>query len=129
MRFAIGSTDYRVNDQAQTMDTAAVIKEERTLLPIRYVATPLGASVDWKAEEKKAVISINGKTIELRAGQNTALVNGVEVMIDPGNMNVSPEVVPPGRIILPLRFIAENLGCEVEWDSDRRTVTVTGAKP
>jgi uncharacterized protein len=36
-----------------------------------------------------------------------------------------PLIMPPGRTMLPLRFIAETLGCQVEWDAATRRVTIT----
>lgn len=125
MRYYIGSLDYFVNDQAQSMDTAPIIKDGRTLLPIRYVATPLGAAVDWNAAEQKVTITMNGKIIELWINGSTARVNGVNTPIDPNNPNVTPIIVPPGRTMLPLRFIAENLGCQVDWNQALQEVKVT----
>jgi Copper amine oxidase N-terminal domain len=43
LRFYIDKTDYYIDDQVQAMDTAPIIKDDRTLLPIRYVATPFGS--------------------------------------------------------------------------------------
>jgi len=37
----------------KTMDVAPIILEGRTLLPIRYVAEALGATVEWEAIEQK----------------------------------------------------------------------------
>ncbi len=58
-------------------------------------------------------------------GNNKAVVDGNEELIDPGNSDVAPIILPPGRTMLPLRFVAEALGCEVDWDAQTRTVTVT----
>jgi hypothetical protein len=106
------------------MDTAPIIKDDRTLLPVRYVATPLGASVDWDEGEQKVTVSLDSKIIELWIGQSAAAVNGSEVPIDPNNSNVTPIVVPPGRTMLPLRFITENLGCQIEWEPLMQMITV-----
>ncbi|MBS4025670.1 MAG: hypothetical protein KGZ96_08350 [Clostridia bacterium] len=35
-----------------------------------------------------------------------------------------PITVPPGRTMLPLRFISETLGCQVEWNQTLREATV-----
>lgn len=45
--FAIGSNQMLVNGKAETIDTAAVIKDNRTMLPMRAVAEVLGASVNY----------------------------------------------------------------------------------
>ena len=46
--FVIGESRYRVNGDYFDMDTAAVIIDERTYVPIRYVAEAMGMSVVWE---------------------------------------------------------------------------------
>ena len=125
MKFYINSTEYYVNDGIMTMDAPPVIKDSRTILPIRYVAEPLGADVSWDAIEKRVTISMGSDVIMLWINNNTANVNGINVLIDPDNLNVKPIILPPGRTMLPLRFIAENLGCQVGWNPIPKEVTVT----
>lgn len=125
LRFYIGKTTYYQNDELKTMDVAPMILEGRTLLPIRYVAEALGASVLWDAKEQKVTISLKGKVLELWIGKNTAKVNDEFKLIDPSNPNVKPITIPPGRTMLPIRFIAENLGCKVDWNPDLKEVKIT----
>jgi len=128
LRYYIGRADYFVNDQVRTMDTVPITPFGRTLLPITYVATPLGAVVTWNGIEEKVTITLAGTTIEMWIGQNTARVNGVMEMIDPDNPAVVAITVPPGRTMLPLRFIAEKLNSQVDWDDAQQMVTVTYPK-
>ncbi len=116
MKFYPDNTMYYVNNKLKTMDTAPVNSSERLLLPIHYVAEPLGASSDWDDIEKKATIMMNDITIELWLDQSTALVNGVETPVDPDNLTIAPVATPSGQMMLPLRFVTENLGCGVSWD-------------
>jgi hypothetical protein len=125
IQLTIDSVEYYVNGQLQTMDTPPVIHEGRTLLPIRYVAEPLGAAVGWEAGQRKATVTLGQQTVELWIGQNQARVNGTNQAIDDMNTGVVPLIMPPGRTMLPLRFIAETLGCQVEWDAATRRVTIT----
>ncbi|HOC53358.1 MAG TPA: copper amine oxidase N-terminal domain-containing protein, partial [Caldisericia bacterium] len=125
LRFYINNTTYYLNDKMKTMDVAPIILEGRTLLPIRYVAEALGATVEWEAIEQKVTIRFKDTVIELWIGKNLATVNGEYKLIDPTNPNVKPIVIPPGRTMLPIRFIAENLGCKVDWNPDLREVKVT----
>jgi len=125
LRFYINKTTYYVNDEMRTMDVAPMILEGRTLLPIRYVAEALGANVGWEAKEQKVTINFKGIKIELWIGKNLATVNGEWKLIDPGNPNVKPITIPPGRTMLPIRFIAENLGCKVDWDPNLKEVKIT----
>ncbi|MDY0235206.1 MAG: stalk domain-containing protein [Gudongella sp.] len=129
MKFYIDSSDYFVDDQIMTMDTAPVISENRTVLPIRYVVEPLGGVVDWDPIDRRVDISMGGKVINLWIGNSIASVNGNMVYIDPENTNVKPIIVPPGRTMLPLRFIAESLGAEVKWNAEIKEVTITYPAP
>lgn len=130
LRFYIDSTEYYVQGRSdtssrlQTMDTAPIISESRTLLPIRYVSEPLGAKVKWDDALDQVTVQLGNRTIALWINNGTARVNGVETAIDPANPAVTPIIVPPGRTMLPLRFIAENLGCEVSWNPATSEVTV-----
>ncbi len=114
MKFFQGSTQYTVNGAVQTMDVAPVEQPGRILLPIRYVVEPLGLNPVWDGVNK-ATIQNATTTIELWLNQNTARVNGVEVLVDPDNPAIMP-VSSGGRIFMPLRFVAENLGCSAVWD-------------
>lgn len=51
------------------------------------------------------------------------VVNGEEVVID------VPPTILKGRTMVPIRFVAENLGAEVEWDGPTRTVTIRMPDP
>lgn len=124
MRFWIGERTYHVNDVPVEMDAAPILIEGKTMLPIRFVATPLGANVTWDRDEQKVTVRLDGKTVELWVDENTARVNGKPKMIDPDNPEVKPLLVPPGRTMLPLRFISENLGSKVDWCPDRKEATV-----
>jgi hypothetical protein len=124
LQFYIGSTEYDIGSQAQSMDTAPIISDGRTLLPIRYVATPLGATVSWNAAQQMVTVALGSNTIQLVIGQSNATVNGATTLIDSTNPAVTPVIID-GRTMLPLRFIAESLGCQVNWNAAQQLVTVT----
>jgi len=126
--FAIGQSVYKSNGAAVNMDVSPMAREGRTLLPIRYIADPLGAVTSWDNLENKVTIKTKTKTIELWLNKNMARVNGAEVMIDPANPNVAPIAIPPGRTMMPLRFIAENLDCAVTWDNPSQSATISYPK-
>ncbi|HOJ16871.1 MAG TPA: stalk domain-containing protein, partial [Caldisericia bacterium] len=125
IKLYIGSKKYYINGLEKEMDVAPIIYEERTLLPIRYVAEALGAEVSWNESEQKVTITFKDIVIELWISKNNAKVNGVYKFIDPENPKVTPIIIPPGRTMLPIRFIAENMGCKVDWDANLREVKVT----
>lgn len=128
LKLVIGSKIMYVNKTPIEMDVAPVIIEDRTLLPIRWIAEPLGAFVGWDANERKVTVELKDIFIEMWIGKSIAFVNGKPKPIDPGNPKVAPIILPPGRTMIPVRFVAENLGCRVDWDGVTRTVTITYPK-
>ena len=85
--------------------------------------------MSWNASERRVTIILEEERVELWIGNNVARVNGQYQLIDPENPNVRPVIIPPGRTVLPLRFISESLGCQVDWNSVRQEVTVTYPAP
>jgi len=119
----IGKSNFTVNGISNTLDSPPVIKNSRTLLPIRAVIEALGGSVSWDATERKVTVSLSSTTIELWIGKSTAKVNGIDTPIDSTNNKVVPEIIN-SRTMLPLRFVTENLGCDVQWDGTMKTITI-----
>ncbi len=106
-------------------DTKPVIipKWGRTVVPIRAIVEALGGTIEWDGTERKVTINFNGTVIELWIDKPQARVNGEMKWIDPSNHDVKPIIIN-NRTMLPLRFVAENLGCKVEWDASTRTITI-----
>jgi hypothetical protein len=120
----IGQTSFTVDGIPKTLDSPPVIKNSRTLLPIRAIIEALGGSVSWDASTKKVTVSLGSNTIELWIGKSIAKVNGISKPIDSTNSKVVPEIIN-GRTMLPLRFVTENLGATVLWNGDTQTITIT----
>lgn len=129
IKLRIGQTSYQVDDRNRSMDTRPIIIEGRTLLPVRFVTEALGAEVKWDEKERKVTVILNNMSIELWINSNLALVNGVRTYIDPDNPKVFPTIVSPGRTMVPLRFISENLNCKVDWKEQTQEVTVIYPAP
>lgn len=123
----IGNPIMEVDSETREIDpgrgTAPVIKEGRTFLPIRSLIETLSGSITWIEQTKKVTIELKDINIELTIGSNIAIVNGKKVQIDPENAKVTP-FIANGRTMLPLRFIAENLGAEVNWEAQSQTITI-----
>ena len=124
IKLTIGSSQFTVNDETRTLDSPPVIKNSRTLLPIRAVIESLGGTVDWSPSDKKVTVSLGTNTIELWIGNPQAKVNGITKWIDDSNHKVVPEIIN-GRTMIPLRFVTENLGATVDWNQDTKTITIT----
>ena len=53
----IGKKTVRVGGEAQTLDQPAVVVNDRTLVPLRFVSETLGAQVKWLEESQTVVIT------------------------------------------------------------------------
>jgi len=104
-------------------NTTPIIRNTRTFLPIRSLVETLGGEVLWDEENKKVTMKINNIEIELIIGNNTGTVDGIMMPIDKNNHDVSP-FIQNGRTMLPIRFIAENIGAEITWEGRSQTITI-----
>jgi len=68
---------------------------------------------DAKSENEKIIL-------KLQKGNKTAYINDQPFQID-----VAPIVIPPGRIMVPVRFVAEGLGANVKWINETETIIIT----
>ncbi|MHB8070542.1 MAG: stalk domain-containing protein [Candidatus Cryosericum sp.] len=124
----VGSPTMKAGSVGIALDSPPVIVESRTLVPIRAVVEALGGTVAWDAATQTVTISLDGTELQLVIGKSSALVNGKSTAIDDTNAKVVPQIVN-SRTMLPLRFVAENLGADVQWESSTQTITVTFPKP
>ena len=124
----VGSPTMNVGSSSIVLDAVPVIVEGRTLLPIRAVVESLGGTVAWDAGTRTVTVSLDGTELRLVIGKASALVNGKSTPIDSTNPKVVAQILN-SRTMLPLRFIAESLGADVQWDDSIQTITVTYPKP
>lgn len=123
--FTIGSTWLTVDGQQTGMDAAAVIQNNRTLLPIRAIVEVFGGTIEWHPELQVVTLYLNRNSVSLQIANPQGYVNGVQTAIDGSDARVVPVIIS-GRTYLPLRFVAENLGLQVDWNQASRTATVQG---
>lgn len=120
LKLTINQKTAYVNGAAQTLDAAPIIRNDSTMLPVRFVAANLGAVIDWNGETSTATLTTKTVKIVITIGAPTATVNGVtKDLVSPAFIDAAS-----GRSYLPVRFIAENLGAEVFWDAPTSTATL-----
>lgn len=107
-----------INGQYLALDAAPVIIDGSTLVSMRSFLEALGQNVQWVGAEQK-VISTGAKTIELSIGGTTGLIDGVSSPIS------QPAKLINNKTMIPLRWIGEALGYEVEWDQVNYVVQIS----
>ncbi|MDI6799567.1 MAG: stalk domain-containing protein [Actinomycetota bacterium] len=119
----IGQKSYTVGSSTSNMDVAPYVKNNRTYVPVRYLAYALGIAekdVKWDAATKTVTLTKGSTVVKLVIGSKTLSKNGIA-----SQMDVSPETTPPGRTMLPARWVAEAFGATVTWNKTTQTVTIT----
>lgn len=95
-----------------------VVKNDRTLVPVRMISASFGADVSWDGDTKTVTIEKADKKIELVIGKGSYSVNGEEKTLE-----AAPEIIE-GRTFVPLRAIAEALGKIVYYNDDEKLIVI-----
>lgn len=108
----LGSPQAFIKNQPAAVDTenpnaAPMLVNDRTLVPLRFVAEGFDAVVDWNGQD--ATVKQNGNTVIFTAGSAAYTINGAQKALD-----VAAQIYD-GRIYIPLRAVTEALGKQVFW--------------
>lgn len=91
--------------QADTEDIRIrpVVKNGRTLIPVRFAVKAFGADITWNSRTWTATVRNGGKEAQLKPGSNVMVLNGTEVQMD-----VAPEIIS-GRMFIPLARLVTDI--------------------
>ncbi len=124
IKLRIGSPLMNIKGQKIEIDpgrgTVPMIYNDRTYLPIRALIESLGGKVGWQDENQEVSISLGDKSIKLSVGNEKAYVNGNETI------NKDCPMISNDRVLVPVRFITENLGFQVDWNPNKAEVIISG---
>lgn len=115
--------DIDVNGRAVVPEAPAVMEKGRVLVPVRAVFTALGATLHWDAANSTVYAGKGNTLVVMKIGEQRATVNDRSVYLE-----VAPRIMY-GRVLVPLRFLSEALGCQVSWDGKTQTVKIDEVKP
>lgn len=107
-----------INLNGEYLPFDGVIRNSRTLVPMREIVEGLGGTVDWDGDTQSVHAVIDGKEIDLSIGSNIMTVNGTDETLD-----VAAQIIND-KTMLPLRAVSEAVGAEVDWDDQIRCVYI-----
>ena len=99
-------------------EVAPRIMNGRTVVPLRDIFEALGAEVEWDGATQTVTATRDDTVVVLTIGSTSPTVNGRVVTIDQAG------VVIDGRTLVPLRFVGEAFGIDVEWNSAASTIII-----
>lgn len=117
-RIAKTGIDVTIEGSPVTFDLKPVLVEGSLLVPFRPVFEKLGLAVHWDGSSATVTGTKPGTQIKLQIGNQEAAVNG-----QPVSLSAAPQVIGDSTYV-PLRFVGEATGLQVEWDGVNREVRV-----
>ena len=118
----IGTFAIELNSQFVKFDVQPRVDNGVPMTPLRYLLEKDGGKVKWENMTKTVRASADGKSIVIQIGDRNAKVDEITM-----SMEVTP-YIDRGRTIVPLSFIHDALGVNVEYDKETGHVLITSTK-
>lgn len=112
----------KINGNVIVFDQQPIVVEGRTLVPLRAIFEQLGVNTQWDAKTKTVKAAKGKKKMWLKIGERHANVDGKSLQLDQEARIVN------GRTLVPLRFVSESLGAQVNWNGATSTVDIQASK-
>ena len=112
------------------MDVTPVLRNNRTMLPLRYVAEAIGADVKWDAKTRTATFTKDGLTASVQVdGNEIVLSNGKTIKMD------SKPLMLNNRVLVSVVNVANVFGLtngntldgsdqDIEWQQEDKSATI-----
>lgn len=118
IKITIGQNWAVIDGNSVPIDVPASLKNNRTMVPVRFIGEVFGAQFSWDDKTRKVTYTLDDVKIELFIGKKTAKLNGKAITLD-----AEPEV-SNGRTLVPLRFVGQYMGATFQWDGAQQTATI-----
>lgn len=115
---------YINDEKIETKVMDPIQLDSRVLVPAREVFETMGAAVNWDSSAQKVTVSYGETEVILNVNSTSVLVNNKTCQLD------VPAKLINNKIMIPIRFISENLGFDVKWEGSSHAVKIyTNSKP
>ncbi|QGQ97425.1 copper amine oxidase [Paenibacillus psychroresistens] len=110
------------NGKSVVFDSKAEIKASRTMVPFRAIAEALGYEVKYTAEGQIIEMTKGTVTIKMAIGAKTVTTIEKDKADVITTIDVAPYIIAKdNRTLIPVRFFAEQVGLNVEWNQKNHT--------
>lgn len=118
IKITIDSRRAFIDGQAQELEVAPFIFQDRTMVPVRFIGEALDAEFLWEEKTRKVTYIYRNLLLEIFIEQTEGFLNRKPFQLE------TPPIIREGRTMVPLRFISEQLGAQVNWEEKTRSVTI-----
>ncbi len=92
-----------IDGEKQSFAPAARVREGKAYAPLRAASEAVGAEVKWLPAQQMAVVCKEDRCVNIKKTEG---------------------IIVGGRLLIPLRLMAEALQCQVTWDAERKAVLI-----
>lgn len=120
---SMASSNLEIILDGENVTTLAtpIIKDGRTLIPIRSILEKMGAKVDWDGDTRTIIVSKDNKVVTLKVDSRLVKYrDGKEIY---ALSDVAPVLVGDDSYA-PLRLITNAIGVDIQWDGPTNTVKI-----
>lgn len=115
---AFAAPTVNLDGQQLSFDVPPVIENGRTLVPLRTIFESLGAEVKWDEAYHTVTATKRGSCILLMVGERTGYIDGKAIPLEVESKLIN------GKTMVPLRFVCESLGTEVQYDQKNQIINI-----
>ena len=127
----VNDVNINIDGKILKTDFKAYNVNGRTFIPIREVTENLGATVSWDNKLKSATVNYGDKSLVLQIDSDVVYLDGKKQKIDKNSVPRFANYSQPrkeSKTMVPIRFISETLGYDVDWDQKTSTVFIKTIK-
>lgn len=106
--------------EATTQPYAA---EGTVYVPLRILAEKMGFAVEWVGGKQQIILRKGNVQLAITIGSPMVYLNG-----QPVKAGAAPKVINDTTVV-PVRFVAEAFGSNVQWNEKEQAVYITSPKP
>lgn len=107
---------------------APYVDGNRTFVPIRELTELMGADVQWDQGTKSVRIRLRNQDVKLKINSSVVYVNNKKMQMDKQSTPRLTQYMRQNgdyKTMVPLRFLSENLGFNVQWNNAARQASVS----
>jgi hypothetical protein len=108
-----------VRGNTYELQSAPVLVNSVTMVPLRFVGEALGANIGWNGDTRTVTLTTTTKKVILSINSKDAVVGKQPVTME------QPAIIMNDTTMVPLRFVAEQLGQTVTYNNQLQTITLT----
>jgi len=115
-----------IDGEELATEVSPVIRQDRTMVPLRAISEGLGLAVNWDAANYFVLISANENYLIAPAGESGSPQSTIRIFFNGCELRSDADpFILNDRTMVPLRLISEEMGMEVEWNAEKYEVYIS----